>query len=121
MTNKMIIGPRYYFLHLKKDPDNIVIFYLEALKMAAVIRLTAGLRHMPVPRLLKPGEIFIVRFKNALRGYKVDVWIGVVLPHKFGPDRHLRRPPVGAQPEEGQWLTHLKDRMYPLYLPGRNM
>lgn len=85
------------------------------------VYLTTGLRHVPNPRLLKPGEAFIVRFKNSLRQYKTDVWIGVVLPHMFGPSRHINRRPSGAQPEEGDWPTHLKDRIYSLYLPGRNM
>ena len=89
--------------------------------MPTVVYLTTGLRHVPTPRLLKPGEVFIVRFKNALRGYKIDVWFGVVLPHKFGPSRHVNRLPVGAQPEEGVWHTHFKDRVYSMYLPARNM
>ncbi|CAI7627607.1 unnamed protein product [Penicillium glandicola] len=83
--------------------------------------LTTGLRHLPKPRPLEPGEAFIVRFKNSLRQYKADVWIGIVLPEKFGPSRHINRRPVGAQPVEGAWLTHLKDRVYSMYLPGRNM
>ncbi|KAJ5360819.1 hypothetical protein N7517_010010 [Penicillium concentricum] len=83
--------------------------------------LTTGLRHLPKPRVLEPGEALIVRYKNSLRQYKSDVWIGVVLPDKFGPSRHINRRPVGAQPTEGPWVTHLKDRIYSMYLPGRNM
>ncbi|KAK9855014.1 hypothetical protein MYU51_003365 [Penicillium brevicompactum] len=80
-----------------------------------------GLRRLPVLRLLKEGEIFIVRYKNAMRNYTTDVWIGVVLPHMFGPTRHTHRRPSGAKPEDGEWTTHLKDRVYSFYLPGRNM
>ncbi|CRL22270.1 unnamed protein product [Penicillium camemberti] len=83
--------------------------------------LTTGLRHLNKPRALEPGETFVVRYKNSLRQYKSDVWIAVVLPDKFGPTRHISRRPVGAQPTEGEWMTHLKDRMYSVYLPGRNM
>ncbi|KAJ6181168.1 hypothetical protein N7519_011629 [Penicillium mononematosum] len=89
--------------------------------MAPRTYLTTGLRHLGKPRLLEPGETFVVRYKNSLRQYKSDVWIGVVLPEKFGPSRHINRRPVGAQPVEGAWMTHLKDRMYSVYLPGRNM
>ncbi|KAJ5330019.1 hypothetical protein N7452_010409 [Penicillium brevicompactum] len=80
-----------------------------------------GLRRLPVLRLLKEGEIFIIRYKNAMRNYTTDVWIGVVLPHMFGPTRHTHRRPSGAKPEDGEWTTHLKDRVYSFYLPGRNM
>ncbi|KGO70590.1 hypothetical protein PITC_051840 [Penicillium italicum] len=90
-------------------------------KMGPRTYLTTGLRHLGKPRPLEPGETFVVRFKNSLRQYKSDVWIGVVLPEKFGPTRHVNRRPVGAQPTEGAWVTHLKDRMYSMYLPGRNM
>ncbi|CAG8908418.1 unnamed protein product [Penicillium egyptiacum] len=83
--------------------------------------LTTGLRHLGKPRPLEPGETFVVRYKNSLRQYKSDVWIGVVLPERFGPSRHINRRPVGSQPVEGVWMTHLKDRIYPMYLPGRNM
>ncbi|KAJ5793695.1 hypothetical protein N7457_000294 [Penicillium paradoxum] len=83
--------------------------------------LTTGLRHLHKPRLLEPGETFIIRFKNSLRGYKCDVWICVVLPTTFSPSRHVNRRPVGAQPVEGEWLTHMKDRVYSVYLPARNM
>ncbi|OQE16080.1 hypothetical protein PENFLA_c029G07829 [Penicillium flavigenum] len=89
--------------------------------MAPRTYLTTGLRHLGKPRPLEPGETFVVRYKNSLRQYKSDVWIGVVLPEKFGPSRHINRRPVGAQPVEGAWMTHLKDRMYSMYLPGRNM
>ncbi|CAG8335655.1 unnamed protein product [Penicillium nalgiovense] len=90
-------------------------------KMAPRTYLTTGLRHLGKPRLLEPGQTFVVRYKNSLRQYKSDVWIGVVLPEKFGPSRHINRRPVGAQPVEGVWMTHPKDRMYSMYLPGRNM
>ncbi|KAI2733541.1 hypothetical protein CBS147332_556 [Penicillium roqueforti] len=83
--------------------------------------LTTDLRHLGKPRPLEAGETYVVRFKNSLRQYKADVWIGVVLPEKFGPSRHVNRRPVGAQPVEGVWMTHLKDRVYSIYLPGRNM
>ncbi|KAJ5211218.1 hypothetical protein N7491_011038 [Penicillium cf. griseofulvum] len=83
--------------------------------------LTTGLRHLPKPRALEPGEAFVVRYKNSLRQYKSDVWIGIVLPDRFGPSRHINRRPVGAQPADGTWVTHLKDRVYSMYLPGRNM
>ncbi|OQE38318.1 hypothetical protein PENCOP_c008G08125 [Penicillium coprophilum] len=89
--------------------------------MAPKTFLTTGLRHLPKPRALEPGEALIVRYKNSLRQYKADVWIGIVLPDKFGPSRHVDRRPVGAQPSEGAWVTHFKDRMYSMYLPGRNM
>ncbi|CAI7600571.1 unnamed protein product [Penicillium bialowiezense] len=89
--------------------------------MAPYPHLTSGLRHVPTLRPLKEGEIFIIRYKNALRGYTTDVWIGVILPHMFGPTRHTHRRPSGAQPEDGEWGTHLKDRVYSFYLPGRNM
>ncbi|KAF7518089.1 hypothetical protein PCG10_000663 [Penicillium crustosum] len=83
--------------------------------------LTTDLRHLNKPRTLEPGETLIIRYKNSLRQYKSDVWIGVVLPDQFGPTRHISRRPVGAQPIEGEWMTHPKDRMYSVYLPGRNM
>lgn len=90
-------------------------------KMGPRTYLTTDLRHLGKPRPLEAGETYVVRFKNSLRQYKADVWIGVVLPEKFGPSRHVNRRPVGAQPVEGVWLTHLKDRVYSIYLPGRNM
>lgn len=90
-------------------------------KMGPRTYLTTGLRHLNKPRALEPGDTLIVRYKNSLRQYKSDVWIGVVLPDQFGPTRHISRRPVGAQPTEGEWMTHLKDRMYSVYLPGRNM
>ncbi|KUM58073.1 hypothetical protein ACN42_g9095 [Penicillium freii] len=90
-------------------------------KMGPRTYLTTGLRHLNKPRALEPGETLIIRYKNSLRQYKSDVWIGVVLPDQFGPTRHISRRPVGAQPAEGEWTTHLKDRMYSVYLPGRNM
>ncbi|KAJ5950302.1 uncharacterized protein N7479_008715 [Penicillium vulpinum] len=89
--------------------------------MAPRTYLTTDLRHLPKPRPLKPGEALLVRYKNSLRQYKADVWIGIVLPDKFGPSRHINRRPVGAQPAEGPWKTHPKDRVYSIYLPGRNM
>ncbi|CAG8354292.1 unnamed protein product [Penicillium salamii] len=39
----------------------------------------------------------------------------------FGPESHVRPRPSCAQPEEGDWAKHPKDRVYPVYLPGRNM
>ncbi|KAJ5815962.1 hypothetical protein N7447_008195 [Penicillium robsamsonii] len=69
--------------------------------MAPRTYLTTGLRHLPKPRTLEPGEALLVRYKNSLRQYKSDVWIGV--------------------PTDGAWVTHPKDRIYSMYLPGRNM
>ncbi|CAI7592005.1 unnamed protein product [Penicillium crustosum] len=96
-------------------------FHNTANKMGPRTFLTTDLRHLNKPRTLEPGETLIIRYKNSLRQYKSDVWIGVVLPDQFGPTRHISRRPVGAQPIEGEWMTHLKDRMYSVYLPGRNM
>ena len=96
-------------------------FHNTANKMGPRTFLTTDLRHLNKPRTLEPGETLIIRYKNSLRQYKSDVWIGVVLPDQFGPTRHISRRPVGAQPIEGEWMTHPKDRMYSVYLPGRNM
>ncbi|KAJ5055359.1 hypothetical protein NUH16_010922 [Penicillium rubens] len=87
-------------------------------KMPPRAYLTTGLRHLGKPRLLEPGETFVVRYKNSLRQYRADVWIGVVLPEKFGPSRHINRRPVGAQPVEGVWTTHPKDRIYSIKWVG---
>ncbi|KAJ6072021.1 hypothetical protein N7499_010035 [Penicillium canescens] len=89
--------------------------------MAKFPVLSQGLKHLPEPRQLQPGEIVITRFKNSMRKYRTDLWVGVVIPQTFGPSRHLNRRPTTAQPTDGPWTTHLKDRMYPLYLPGINM
>ncbi|KAJ5749227.1 uncharacterized protein N7511_010923 [Penicillium nucicola] len=90
--------------------------------MTRIPVLSKGLKRLPEPRQLEPGEIVITRFKNSLRKYKSDLWVGVVIPRDFGPSRHLNRRPSTAQPiDDGPWLAHLKDRMYPLYLPGLNM
>ncbi|CAG8099928.1 unnamed protein product [Penicillium salamii] len=89
--------------------------------MASNTHLTKGLRHILRPRLLKSGEAFVIRYKNPLRNHKTDVWIGVILPHMFGPESHSKRRPPFAQPEEGDWTKHPKDRVYSVYLPGRNM
>lgn len=106
-------------------PETTLLTYSQfdqhLIQMAPYPHLTSGLRHVPTLRPLKEGEIFIIRYKNALRHYTTDVWIGVILPHMFGPTRHTHRRPSGAQPEDGEWGTHLKDRVYSFYLPGRNM
>ncbi|CAG8354273.1 unnamed protein product [Penicillium salamii] len=42
-------------------------------KMASNPHLTSDLRHILRPRLLKPGEAFVIRYKNPLRNHKTDV------------------------------------------------
>ncbi|KAJ5722464.1 hypothetical protein N7488_000499 [Penicillium malachiteum] len=72
------------------------------------------------PYELRPGQTFIVRFKNPRRGYRTDLWIGVILTEEFGPGKHVHGRPEGAKPAEGAWTTPLNERTYPIYMPGRN-
>lgn len=91
--------------------------------MTSYAPLTAGLKHVTQTSELQPGQVHITRFKNALRNYRTDIWIGIILPEGFSPGNGLTRRPKGARPtEEGSaWTTPLNERVYPTYLPGRNL
>lgn len=91
--------------------------------MTSYAPLTAGLKHVTKTSELQPGQVYIVRFKNALRNYRTDIWIGVILPEGFEPGRGLSRRPKGAKPtgEGSAWTIPLNERVYPTYLPGRNL
>lgn len=91
--------------------------------MASYAPLTHGLKHVTKTSELQPGQVYIVRFKNALRNHRTDIWICVILPEGFEPAGNLSRRPKGARPtEEGSaWTAPLNERVYPTYLPGRNL
>ncbi|KAJ5211950.1 uncharacterized protein N7498_003596 [Penicillium cinerascens] len=91
-------------------------------KMAHYAPMTADLSHIPTPREVNAGEVFIARFKNSHKKYRVDIWVGVILPDGFEPGKGLSRRPKGSRPliQGGAWKTPLRERMYPVYFPGRN-
>lgn len=82
--------------------------------------LTSGLKHCHEARELLPGEAYVVRFKNPMREYKTDIWMGIIFPVNDSPGSRLHRRPKGAKPENGPWTTPLSERVYPVYMPGRN-
>lgn len=90
--------------------------------MSRYAPLTAGLKHVTQLSELQPGEAYVARFKNALKHYRTDIWIGVIMPEGFEPGRGLSRRPKGSKPtgEGSVWTTPLSERVYPIFLPGRN-
>ncbi|KAJ5577685.1 uncharacterized protein N7459_006649 [Penicillium hispanicum] len=88
--------------------------------MPSYAPLTQGLKHVRDVKELEPGETYLVRFKNSQREYKTDLWVAVIIPEGFGSTRNLNRRPKGARPEDGKWTTPLSERVYPIYIPGRN-
>lgn len=89
--------------------------------MTSYAPLTAGLDHVSPLEEINPGDIFIVRFKNSARNYNTDIWIAVRLPDNFEVAPGLYRAPKGVKPASGEWTTEPDKRVYPVYLPGRNL
>ncbi|KAJ5492921.1 hypothetical protein N7539_001667 [Penicillium diatomitis] len=83
--------------------------------------LTVGSQHVPALQELHAGDTFIVRFKNSSRNYNIDIWIGVLLPDNYDSGPALGRAPRGTRSASGQWDVDADQRIYPLYLPGRNL
>ncbi|KAJ5735362.1 uncharacterized protein N7483_000487 [Penicillium malachiteum] len=83
-------------------------------------RPTQNLVRNNMTRELRAGETFIARFKSSFIGHKTDIWLCVILTEEFGPGKHCHGRPKGAKPAEGAWTTPLNERMYPIYMPGRN-
>ncbi|KAJ5266943.1 hypothetical protein N7478_009751 [Penicillium angulare] len=88
--------------------------------MTSYAPTTAGLTKANSPHELLPGEVYLVRFKNSLRDYETDLWLGVILTEEDGPGRTLQGRAKGAKPIEGIWTTSLSERVYPVYMPSRN-
>ncbi|KAJ5240014.1 hypothetical protein N7468_004633 [Penicillium chermesinum] len=82
-------------------------------------QLVAGLRKATLTRELQPGEAYLVRFKNSCRGYKTDIWLGIIMPEPYAAE-HLNRRPQEAKSTDGIWSVKPAERTYPLYMPGRN-
>jgi hypothetical protein len=83
--------------------------------------LITGLKHVSPLKEINPGNTFVVRYKSRERNYNTDIWIAVLLPDDFKVAFGLHRPPKGAKPASGDWTTDLDKRVYPAYLPGRNL
>ncbi|CEJ56144.1 hypothetical protein PMG11_02365 [Penicillium brasilianum] len=75
--------------------------------------LITGLKHVSPLKELNPGD--------TERNYNTDIWIAVLLPDDFKVAFGLHRPPKGTKPASGDWTTDLDKRVYPTYLPGRNL
>ncbi|KAJ5092878.1 hypothetical protein N7456_008739 [Penicillium angulare] len=88
--------------------------------MASYAPITTGLVKTNSPHELLPGEVYLVRFKNSCREYKTDLWLGVILTEEDGPGKNLHGRAKGAKPAEGVWTTPLSERVYPVFMPGRN-
>ncbi|KAJ5916615.1 hypothetical protein N7504_000630 [Penicillium tannophilum] len=88
--------------------------------MATFSALTAGLVKTNSPDELLPGEAFVVRFKNPCRKYRTDIWIAIILTEELGPGKHLSGRMKGAKGADGTWDTPANERVYPVYMPGRN-
>ncbi|KAJ5918737.1 hypothetical protein N7454_009881 [Penicillium verhagenii] len=82
--------------------------------------LTAGLTKASAAREPLPGEAYIVRFKNPCRNYRTDLWIGIITTEEFGPCKKLHGRATGAKNSDGSWDSAPCDRVYPVYMPGRN-
>ncbi|KAJ5645016.1 hypothetical protein N7507_011027 [Penicillium longicatenatum] len=88
--------------------------------MGAISILTAGLIKTNSHNELLPGEAFVVRFKNPCRNYRTDIWLAIILSEELGPGKHLSGRMKGAKGADGTWDTTPNERVYPLYMPGRN-
>lgn len=88
--------------------------------MVAFSALTADLIKINTPDELLPGEAFVFRFKNPCRSYRTDIWIAIILTEEFGPGKHLSGRMKGAKSADGTWDTPMNERVYPVYMPGRN-
>ncbi|KAJ5924623.1 hypothetical protein N7466_008810 [Penicillium verhagenii] len=82
--------------------------------------LTAGLTKASAAREPLPGEAYIIRFKNPCRNYRTDLWIGIITTEEFGPCKKLHGRATGAKNSDGSWDSSPCDRVYPVYMPGRN-
>lgn len=86
--------------------------------MARPSLLTKDLQIVDLAKDLQEGEVYIVKYNGA--GLKRDIWIGVVIPESMLPVRFLNRRPRNAKPATGEWEVAPADRLYPVYLPGKN-
>ena len=88
--------------------------------MGVYAPISTGLTKNHTPAELEPGEAFLVRFKNARRNYRTDLWIGIILTEEFGPGKYLNGRPKKAKQADGKWTAPLNERVYPVYLPAKN-
>ncbi|KAJ5155888.1 hypothetical protein N7492_008691 [Penicillium capsulatum] len=85
-----------------------------------ILHLVGDLKHCHDTKELTPGEAYVARFKNPCNGYRTDLWMAIILRANSQPGNRLYGRPKGAKPESGSWNTPLSERVYPVYLPGRN-